>query len=217
MRPTRGSTAARRCPGEPGHALLLGLAPGRACRVSPRHRSPGDGLVSVALVLASRRTGVTRYPAPGSPDVPHAGSSPPARDRPAASLADAVYPAAWERGLTASDVRAASRPFREHDRGSSRHAGRHGTQAVTGPRAPARPMRPRRRRAGARRAQRGRARGPGGSRYARRGRSAAMTSRASATVWWVGWGWSRRAEITSTSRSRRSARPSGSIRWTSEQ
>jgi len=40
----------------------------------------------VALVLASRRTGVTRYPAPESPDVPHAAGRPTARDRPVASL-----------------------------------------------------------------------------------------------------------------------------------
>ena len=83
---------ARRCPGKPGLALLFGLAPGRACRVSPRFRSPGRGLVSVALVLASRRTGVTRYPAPWSPDVPHAPGCPVTRNRPVASLAPRFYP-----------------------------------------------------------------------------------------------------------------------------
>ena len=84
---------ARRCPGKPGLALLFGLAPGRACRVSPRCRSPGRGLVSVALVLASRRTGVTRYPAPWSPDVPHAPGCPVTRNRPVASLTAGFYPA----------------------------------------------------------------------------------------------------------------------------
>lgn len=52
-------------------ALLFGLAPGRAC---PFHTSPVGcptcRLVSVALVLASRRTGVTRYPASRSSDFP---------------------------------------------------------------------------------------------------------------------------------------------------
>ncbi len=93
--------AARRCPGGPGRALLFGLAPGRACRVSPRRRSPGRGLVSVALVLASRRTGVTRYPAPWSPDVPHAAGCPATRDRPAASLTPRFYPAAPRSSATA--------------------------------------------------------------------------------------------------------------------
>src|SRR3954447_19653359 len=53
-----------RSPGA-GCALLFGLAPGGVCRVSLRHptRKPGDGIVTVALVLVSRRTGVTRHPA----------------------------------------------------------------------------------------------------------------------------------------------------------
>src|SRR4051794_21262086 len=45
------------------------------------------GIVTVALVLASRRTGVTRYPALRSSDFPHAGrASPATRDHPTASL-----------------------------------------------------------------------------------------------------------------------------------
>jgi len=64
----------------------------------------------VALVLASRRTGVTRYPAPGSPDVPHAGGCPPTRDRPAASLADEVYPAWSERAVAESAPRERGSP-----------------------------------------------------------------------------------------------------------
>ena len=71
-RPTRGLGGAPFTGASSGIALLFGLAPGRACRVSPR--PVRAGLVSVALVLASRRTGVTRYPAPGSSDFP--------RDRP---------------------------------------------------------------------------------------------------------------------------------------
>jgi hypothetical protein len=82
---------ARRCPGCPGRVLLLGLAPGRACLVSPCRRLPGGRLVSVALVLASRRAGVTRYPAPESPDVPHAAGYPATRDRPAVSLTPPSY------------------------------------------------------------------------------------------------------------------------------
>jgi hypothetical protein len=34
--------------------------------------APADGIVTVALVLVSRRTGVTRHPALRSSDVPHA-------------------------------------------------------------------------------------------------------------------------------------------------
>jgi hypothetical protein len=139
MRPTRGTAAARRCPGEPGHALLLGLAPGRACRVSPRRRLPGGGLVSVALVLASRRTGVTRYPAPGSPDVPHAGGFPPTRDRPAASLAHEVYPARSERAAAGSAPHEGGSPVLTIVGGS----------VLTAPRARARPRPPRHRREGA--------------------------------------------------------------------
>src|SRR5262245_46311412 len=51
-----------------GHVVvrLLGVAPRRDCRVSPGL----NRLVSVALILASRRTGVTRYAALRSPDFP---------------------------------------------------------------------------------------------------------------------------------------------------
>src|SRR5689334_22116485 len=61
-----------------GHVIvcLLGVAPRRDCRVSPQEpaaaklKRPVPGLVSVALILASRRTGVTRYAALRSPDFP---------------------------------------------------------------------------------------------------------------------------------------------------
>jgi hypothetical protein len=53
------------------------------------------GIVTVALVLASRRAGVTRHPALGSSDFPHAGPGRPGptRDHPTASLTPRVYPA----------------------------------------------------------------------------------------------------------------------------
>ena len=56
-----------------GYALLFGLAPGGVCLVSlrPPARARG-GIVTVALVLVSRRTGVTRHPALRSSDFPHA-------------------------------------------------------------------------------------------------------------------------------------------------
>ena len=71
------------------HALLFGLAPGRACRVSPDHRPCGrHRLVSVALVLASRRTGVTRYPASRCSDFPRTPDRSPRRcSRPSGHLA----------------------------------------------------------------------------------------------------------------------------------
>ena len=59
---------------EQPHRPALGLAPGRGYPFhSGRHRlSPRrPALVSVALFLASRRTGVTRYPALWSGDFPH--------------------------------------------------------------------------------------------------------------------------------------------------
>jgi hypothetical protein len=145
----------RRCPGKPGRALLFGLAPGRACRVSPRARSPGCGLVSVALVLASRRTGVTRYPASWSPDVPHAPGCPVARNRPVASLAPAFYPVAAG-GPESSRATAGVRLTID---------GRWTIPVLLSGRcaAPARPRRSPRRPAGARPRPRGAARGPGGS------------------------------------------------------
>ncbi len=102
---------ARRCPGCPGRVLLFGLAPGRACPVSPCRRLPGGRLVSVALVLASRRTGVTRYPAPESPDVPHAAGHPETRDRPVASLTRRSYRAgARGPGSSPTTIAAIARP-----------------------------------------------------------------------------------------------------------
>jgi len=85
----------RRSPGT-GYALLFGLAPGGVCRVSLRRptRKPVGGIVTVALVLVSRRTGVTRHPALRSSDFPHAlhGVAPDvARSHPTASLTRAFY------------------------------------------------------------------------------------------------------------------------------
>ena len=82
MQPTRGLGSAPLPPADRGCALLFGLAPGGVCRVSLRPR--GAGIVTVALVLASRRTGVTRHPALGSSDFPQAARLPgrPATIRP---------------------------------------------------------------------------------------------------------------------------------------
>jgi len=44
--------------------------------VWPDREAPPDGIVTVALVLASRRAGVTRYRALWSSDFPHAVGSP---------------------------------------------------------------------------------------------------------------------------------------------
>ena len=53
------------------------------------HSGPGSGrgIVTVALVLASRRTGVTRHPALGSSDFPHAARVAPLDARPSGRLA----------------------------------------------------------------------------------------------------------------------------------
>ena len=101
MRPTRGlGSAPLPRSGHPvaSCALLFGLAPGGVCRVSLRRptRRPGVGIVTVALVLVSRRTGVTRHPALRSSDFPHGRRrvTPPAsRDHPTASLTEAILPA----------------------------------------------------------------------------------------------------------------------------
>ena len=57
---------------------------------SARRLAPPGGIVTVALVLASRRTGVTRYPALGSSDFPRTVTTEvaTARGHPIASLAD---------------------------------------------------------------------------------------------------------------------------------
>src|SRR5215213_6739926 len=94
VRPTRGLGSAP-LPASRLVALLFGLAPGRACRVSLRRsgQSPRRRFVTVALVLALRRTGVTRYLALWSSDFPHADRLP---DRRAAirppSLTSRFYP-----------------------------------------------------------------------------------------------------------------------------
>ena len=65
-----------------GCALLFGLAPGGVCPFhSERRLAPPLGIVTVALVLASRRAGVTRHPALRSSDFPHAADGSPHRRR----------------------------------------------------------------------------------------------------------------------------------------
>src|SRR6478736_732505 len=74
-----------------GCALLFGLAPGGVCPFhSARRLAPPTGIVTVALVLASRRAGVTRHPALRSSDFPHAtdGVAPASDARPSDRLAD---------------------------------------------------------------------------------------------------------------------------------
>src|SRR6266508_462907 len=58
-----------------GHAMvpLFGLATSQSL---PRFTPPRGGFVTVALVLASRRTGVTRWRALWSPDFPQRPSAP---------------------------------------------------------------------------------------------------------------------------------------------
>ncbi len=73
------------------YALLFGLAPGGVCPFHSGLRfAPSTGIVTVALVLASRRAGVTRHPALRSSDFPHAfGGVAPTHDaRPSDRLAD---------------------------------------------------------------------------------------------------------------------------------
>ena len=54
----------------------------------PRFTPAFAGIVTVALVLASRRMGVTHYPALGSSDFPHAARVAPLDARPSGRLAD---------------------------------------------------------------------------------------------------------------------------------
>src|SRR4051812_24758803 len=66
-----------------GCALLFGLAPGGVCPFhSGRRLAPPAGIVTVALVLASRRAGGTPHPplgGPGVPPGPRRGAPPPPR------------------------------------------------------------------------------------------------------------------------------------------
>ena len=80
--------AARLSPADRGCALLFGLAPGGVCRVSPvSGPRPARGIVTVALVLASRRTGVTRHPCAGELGLSSRTIRSPARRDHAAHLA----------------------------------------------------------------------------------------------------------------------------------
>ena len=147
-----GPRRRRRCPGKPGRALLFGLAPGRACPFHPAQPAFAD-LPARLCGAGPRLTADGCYPLPcaGEPGVPHAGGCPPARDRPAASLADAVYAARSERAVPAvpvwpclpADHRPAGTELRE-------------------PRSRGRPRPPRRPRETAPSALRGQARGRGG-------------------------------------------------------
>jgi len=89
LRPTRGLGSAPLTVAEAtGSALLFGLAPGGVCPFhSVRRLAPPAGIVTVALVLASRRAGVTRHPALRSSDFPHAAKANLAGARPSDCLA----------------------------------------------------------------------------------------------------------------------------------
>ena len=139
MRPTRGLGSAplpRRV--ARGCALLFGLAPGRVCRVSLR-RSRSGGIVTVALVLASRRTGVTRYPALRSSDFPHAVRVAPDGARPSDRLADrGIVPAASSRarsegGSARTRSRSRSRPGTRSTRRSARRSRASSSGSTPGP------------------------------------------------------------------------------------
>jgi hypothetical protein len=93
LRPTRGLGSAP-LP-RTGHPVRVAPSYSALLRVEfarftpPSDRGPDGGIVTVALVLVSRRTGVTRHPALWSSDFPHDGRvAPPPRDHPTASLAD---------------------------------------------------------------------------------------------------------------------------------
>ena len=97
------SAASLRTPRRPSYLALHQVELARFTR--PRRPKPTCRFVTVALVLASRRTGVTRYPASRSSDFPRAipGLPDAARDRPAVSLTASILPhraghRPWARG-----------------------------------------------------------------------------------------------------------------------
>src|SRR6185295_20201614 len=97
LRPTRGlGSAPLTRDRSQGSALLFGLAPGGVCPFhSVRRLAPPAGIVTVALVLASRRAGVTRHPALRSSDFPHTDEASLAGVRPSDRLADAADCTRW--------------------------------------------------------------------------------------------------------------------------
>ena len=113
MRPTRGLRRRAGVPVARDASSYLALLRVELASFHPAAGCPAAGLVSVALVLASRRAGVTRYPAPESPDVPHAAGCPATRDRPIASLTPdltAPAPAGRAPGSSPSTAAAIARP-----------------------------------------------------------------------------------------------------------
>src|SRR5437867_949176 len=86
---------------------LFGLAPGRACRVSPALRR----FVTVALVLASRRTGVTRYLALWCSDFPQEREALP---RPSDLLGPSILSERSSLSQQAPDERGAFRSRPQH-------------------------------------------------------------------------------------------------------
>src|SRR5688500_15241991 len=91
MRPTRGLGSAplphtgRPARVPPSYLALLRVEFARF--TPPPDQRPGVGIVTVALVLVSRRTGVTRHPALWSSDFPHDEPGLPGAARPSDRLA----------------------------------------------------------------------------------------------------------------------------------
>ena len=114
-RPTRGRSdallprPAEASPGMPSYLALLRVELARFTR--PRRLSPPCRFVTVALVLASRRTGVTRYPASRSSDFPRAVNGLPRRGtRPSGRLAGTSESS----GAPGTAPPSAQRPRRHH-------------------------------------------------------------------------------------------------------
>ncbi len=91
MRPTRGLGSAplprTGCPAQVAPSYLALLRVEFARFTPPPDPGPGVGIVTVALVLVSRRTGVTRHPALWSSDFPHDCPGHPGAARPSDRLA----------------------------------------------------------------------------------------------------------------------------------
>src|SRR4026209_1229201 len=85
MRPTRGLGSARDSRRTGRRPPIWPCSRESLPRFTPA--TEVDGIVTVALVLASRRVGVTHYLALGSSDFPHAGRVAPFDARPSGRLA----------------------------------------------------------------------------------------------------------------------------------
>ena len=140
MRPTRGLGSAPLPRRVAPHGLRPPIWPCSGWslpRFTPSPACAADGIVTVALVLVSRRTGVTRHPALRSSDVPHADEVAPDGARPSDRLADEAILAAvrFDSGTTARCVP----PHRGRRAGTAHPAGA-GCSRVTRTIRPAGPL-----------------------------------------------------------------------------